>query len=903
MTRVERLAVRLLAAALAIAFVFGLTSYGVYKIRLGDWWWFWQEMAIAEIAADQGRAFVGVTGRSDLGSRDGSVPALLLENGRGLFPPHAPLDDIRALGGGRFNFINNAVYFSTADGSDPRANARRYSLIFPPVARPTSRALYGTTLAVFILSLAVSAWCLRVLTRQRSFVTLVQVLHDQLTAAIENFAAGLRTAVHDRLGTRRVLAWLAALWLVLMLMIEASQGVFLMRTGQWTAFWQEAPLANVQPDTGFAYVARTGREDLGSHRWPSPASLFEDGVPMELRNSPHLDIRNAGAGRYSFWHDQLYFSASDNSDPRTNGRRYVMRYPPVTRTMARVVYVVSGLIVLITGLATTLAIGGGILGAFPRSLVGALQTHGAFLLGTAGAVGLLSIAILRAVPNSGPTVSLLWVPILALNVFAALALRVRYGGRAPAMVLGMYLAVLSLSFYFLTAWAPHRSQGCHTTDPYPVWDVFCVAPDSASYYSGYDVGSTRQPLYPWFIGALTRGTGFRAQTFIESIKPGQVLANPADPLFRVVRTQIFLLLAAAAIACAALMIMLGSPLPAVAFVALYDQQFFSANEFNMVLTEPLVQTCVMLLTASFLVFVYRKRPAPLMLAAMFSGLAYLTRQAALYSALMLGVMILMGLAENARRWWKWSAAAVIVFAGICVIPDGYTYWKTGDFARQQDSLQYQYRIAHALQYARPEDVDLMPDEESRAWLADAVVRRDAAHRAVEAKFAADEFNRMIYYIATNLYEVATPVTGPVGEPKTPQFFMKVATPILQRHWTEYLRFAFRFWQFGLTQPGLVRLDVFDFSPWYTYAGLWLLIVILRDGRALAAATMILCHWAAVAIICLAAVPIPRMVGASEFLVVLAAAVLFWDACERIADSAAWQSLTNRMQTDGKRRDA
>lgn len=51
--------------------------------------------------------------------------------------------------------------------------------------------------------------------------------------------------------------------------------------------------------------------------------LFEDGKPLGPARSVHRDIREQGGGRYSHWtQDGLYFSASDNTDPRTNGRRY-----------------------------------------------------------------------------------------------------------------------------------------------------------------------------------------------------------------------------------------------------------------------------------------------------------------------------------------------------------------------------------------------------------------------------------------------------------------------------------------------------------------------------------------------------------------------------------------------------
>ena len=50
--------------------------------------------------------------------------------------------------------------------------------------------------------------------------------------------------------------------------------------------------------------------------------LFEDDHPLEPPHQLHVEIRSFGGGRYSDWDNYILFSASDNSDPRTNGRHY-----------------------------------------------------------------------------------------------------------------------------------------------------------------------------------------------------------------------------------------------------------------------------------------------------------------------------------------------------------------------------------------------------------------------------------------------------------------------------------------------------------------------------------------------------------------------------------------------------
>jgi glycosyltransferase involved in cell wall biosynthesis len=72
--------------------------------------------------------------------------------------------------------------------------------------------------------------------------------------------------------------------------------------------------------SGHCYVAHVGlaEESAGAEVWENDKRLAP-GACL------HDDIRVYGAGRYSLWHSDLYFSTSDNSDPRTNGRSYVFR--------------------------------------------------------------------------------------------------------------------------------------------------------------------------------------------------------------------------------------------------------------------------------------------------------------------------------------------------------------------------------------------------------------------------------------------------------------------------------------------------------------------------------------------------------------------------------------------------
>jgi len=63
--------------------------------------------------------------------------------------------------------------------------------------------------------------------------------------------------------------------------------------------------------------------DTGRAQSVSGLRLFEDGRVLSPAHSPHESIRESGRGRYSHWGRWLYFSTSDNTDPRSNGRTYI----------------------------------------------------------------------------------------------------------------------------------------------------------------------------------------------------------------------------------------------------------------------------------------------------------------------------------------------------------------------------------------------------------------------------------------------------------------------------------------------------------------------------------------------------------------------------------------------------
>lgn len=93
-------------------------------------------------------------------------------------------------------------------------------------------------------------------------------------------------------------------------------------------------LAIATSDGGFAYIVDGNFGTPASNltfQTQSKLQLLEDGIALGPAHSLHEDIRNIGRGRYSHWDrlgEALRFSASDNSDPRTNGRIYSYQIMP-----------------------------------------------------------------------------------------------------------------------------------------------------------------------------------------------------------------------------------------------------------------------------------------------------------------------------------------------------------------------------------------------------------------------------------------------------------------------------------------------------------------------------------------------------------------------------------------------
>lgn len=87
----------------------------------------------SQIQPEKGLAFAyqapHLESEADMTDQATRSPYFLMEDGKPLAPAHAIHDDIRNNGKGRWSHWRQNIYFSSSDGSDPRQNKRKYTLV------------------------------------------------------------------------------------------------------------------------------------------------------------------------------------------------------------------------------------------------------------------------------------------------------------------------------------------------------------------------------------------------------------------------------------------------------------------------------------------------------------------------------------------------------------------------------------------------------------------------------------------------------------------------------------------------------------------------------------------------------------------------------------------------------
>ncbi len=278
----------LVAAALAALFFWANSGIEIKRPITAD-----------GISAEQGYAYqvapatpILLTPLSDDPSNPDRAPTRLFEDGRALHPAHATHDHIRREGRGAFSQWRSAIYFSTSDNSDPRSNGRAYAAHMVAVPSLSAQWLF--------------ALC--------------------LVAAV---AANLDLAARP-------------LWRRLGLLAAAALAVLFYKANGGIEIRRPIAADDISAEEGYAYRVALATPDLlvplADDVWDpdgAPTELFEDGHALHPAHAPHDRIRKEGRGAFSQWRSEIYFSTSDNSDPRSNGRAYVARLVAVPSLSAQ----------------------------------------------------------------------------------------------------------------------------------------------------------------------------------------------------------------------------------------------------------------------------------------------------------------------------------------------------------------------------------------------------------------------------------------------------------------------------------------------------------------------------------------------------------------------------------------
>lgn len=241
------------------------------------------------------------------------------ENGRPLGPPHSDHQSMAEIGGGRYSHWGEHILFTTTDNTDPRSNGRHYVLTWRP------------NLWVPLLPLAALLLSLLAFGNPRSMPEV---------AALRDRRHQLKTAFEPQrwLPPRETL-WRSSHVAIRILVVLMVATIAAERAGLFT-FRVEVPSTAIQPGLGHSFAINL--KSIGPQGWAgffydrhpdsndnprrSRLRLTENGRPLGPPHSNHQSLGKAGAGQYSHWGADVLFTTSNNTDPRSNGRHYIVTW-------------------------------------------------------------------------------------------------------------------------------------------------------------------------------------------------------------------------------------------------------------------------------------------------------------------------------------------------------------------------------------------------------------------------------------------------------------------------------------------------------------------------------------------------------------------------------------------------
>ena len=428
-----------------------------------------------------------------------------------------------------------------------------------------------------------------------------------------------------------------------------------------------------------------------------------------------------------------------------------------------------------------------------------------------------------------------------------------------------------ISYYCLTVIVAGDVGNNHSPSN---WNVFYVSPDSGGYVERYSAYSIRPPMYPLFIQLVTTGTGFDHK--LDRYPINQTIRDTSDPLIRVTRAQKVVLLTSSLLACAALMGLMNSPLPALLFLGLYEFGFFS-QEINNILSDPLAQAWLFLILAVFFTFLWKRWKFLLLLVGAFCAALYLTRPAGIYGGVLLAAMLLWAMKAGWRKYWLSSLAAVLLPAVLVAAPILYTYFATGSLS--PTPMYGHAQIAFALQVASFDDLSLMPDEEAREFLEKALEVKQIEDSKIKAAVP-DANGQLLNMLSSNIYQVAAPVANTSN---FSNLMIKVSTPLLKRHRVEYFLLGWNSFRYAATQMSMDRVIKGPYSLGIVILISVVLALYLRGWVGFCSASLIFTHLAHMVFVSLFDFPLTRYLWATELLVLIAGFILVWGIFYRLSE--------------------
>jgi hypothetical protein len=165
------------------------------------------------------------------------------------------------------------------------------------------------------------------------------------------YALAISVLLFAMLIERPVFRALSAPWRVLLLLnialILSGPILYLHSSALFPLAWQRIQLETGEAthEEGHAYKVPLGVNWMNqkSIRVP-PVTVYEEGVPLKRPNEKIFALKKLGQGRFFVQDGYLYVSSSDNSDPRTNGRRYEIEWPTPVRLRVQIgLYALSGI--------------------------------------------------------------------------------------------------------------------------------------------------------------------------------------------------------------------------------------------------------------------------------------------------------------------------------------------------------------------------------------------------------------------------------------------------------------------------------------------------------------------------------------------------------------------------------